>query len=168
MTSSFRVRRARTPDVRGMLEIIDPYVERRILLGKERVTLFEDIQEFRVAETPDGELIGCGALHVIWEDLGEIRTIAVAEPWLRTGVGHALLEHLEQDAAELGLARLFCLTFETTFFGGQGFAPIGEQLVDPEVYAELVRSSDDGVAEFLDLARVKQNTLGNTRMLKQL
>jgi amino-acid N-acetyltransferase len=168
VTAEFRVRRARTADVRGMLEIIDPYVERRILLGKERVTLFEDIQEFRVAETAEGELIGCGALHVIWEDLGEIRTIAVAEPWLRHGVGHALLEQLERDALELGLSRLFCLTFETDFFGGHGFASIGEAVVDPEVYAELVRSPDDGVAEFLDLARVKQNTLGNTRMLKQL
>lgn len=168
MTSPFRVRRARTADVRGMLQLIDPYVERRILLGKERVTLFEDIQEFRVAETPDGVLIGCGALHVIWEDLGEIRTIAVAEDWLRRGVGRALLAHLEDDARELGLSRLFCLTFEVDFFSGNGFAPIGEQVVDPEVYAELVRSPDDGVAEFLDLARVKQNTLGNTRMLKQL
>lgn len=168
MTSLFRVRRARTADVRGMLGLIEPYVERRILLGKERVTLFEDIQEFRVAEAPGGELIGCGALHVIWEDLGEIRTIAVAEGWLRHGVGHALLEQLEEDARELGLERLFCLTFETEFFGGHGFAPIGERVVDPEVYAELVRSPDDGVAEFLDLARVKQNTLGNTRMLKQL
>lgn len=168
MTEKFRVRHARTADVRGMLQLIEPYVERRILLGKERVTLFEDIQEFRVVETPDGELIGCGALHVIWEDLGEIRTIAVADAWLRHGVGHAILEQLEDDARELGLTRLFCLTFEKDFFGGHGFEPIGEQVVDPEVYAELVRSPDDGVAEFLDLARVKQNTLGNTRMLKQL
>lgn len=151
-----------------MLQLIEPYVDRRILLGKERVTLFEDIQEFRVAETPDGQLIGCGALHVIWEDLGEIRTIAVDDAWLKHGVGHALLEQLEVDARELGLTRLFCLTFETAFFGGHGFETIGENVVDPEVYAELVRSPDDGVAEFLDLARVKQNTLGNTRMLKQL
>ena len=168
MTSTFRVRRARTADVRGMLDLIEPYVERRILLGKERVTLFEDIQEFRVAETPEGRLVGCGALHVIWEDLGEIRTIAVADAWLKHGVGHALLAQLEDDARELGLSRLFCLTFETDFFGRHGFEPIGEQVVDPEVYAELVRSPDDGVAEFLDLARVKQNTLGNTRMLKPL
>lgn len=168
MTSPIHVRPARTADVRRMLELIDPYVERRILLGKERVTLFEAIQEFRVAETADGEIVGCGALHVIWEDLGEIRTIAVAEEWLRRGVGGALLARLEDDARELGLSRLFCLTFEVEFFGGHGFEPIGEQLVGPEVYAELVRSPDDGVAELLDLARVKQNTLGNTRMLKQL
>ncbi|WP_224763570.1 MULTISPECIES: amino-acid N-acetyltransferase [unclassified Salinibacterium] len=168
MTEKFRVRRARTADVRGMLQLIEPYVERRILLGKERVTLFEDIQEFVVAEAPDGRLVGCGALHVIWEDLGEIRTIAVDDDWLRHGIGHAILAELEKNARELGLTRLFCLTFETDFFGRHGFEPIGEKVVDPEVYAELVRSPDDGVAEFLDLARVKQNTLGNTRMLKLL
>ncbi|QEO09192.1 amino-acid N-acetyltransferase [Protaetiibacter larvae] len=168
MTSEFQVRRARTSDVRGILELIEPYVERRILLGKERVTLYEALQEFRVAEAADGTLIGCGALHVIWEDLGEVRTLAVAAPWRHRRVGHAILERLEQDARELGLSRLFCLTFETRFFGERGFEPIGERVVDPEVYAELVRSPDDGVAEFLDLARVKQNTLGNTRMLKQL
>ncbi len=164
----FRVRSARTADVRGMLQLIEPYVERRILLGKERVTLFEDIQEFVVAEAPDGRLVGCGALHVIWEDLGEIRTIAVDDEWRRHGIGQAILQELERHARELGLTRLFCLTFETDFFGRHGFEPIGEQVVDPDVYAELVRSPDDGVAEFLDLARVKQNTLGNTRMLKQL
>jgi amino-acid N-acetyltransferase len=71
-------------------------------------------------------------------------------------------------AQKLGLKRIFCLTFEVEFFGKLGFEPISETPVDPEVYAELVRSHDEGIAEFLDLARVKQNTLGNTRMLKLL
>ena len=168
MTTEFWVRRARTADVRGMLQLIEPYVERRILLGKERVTLFEDIQEFRVAETPDGQLIGCGALHVIWEDLGEVRTLAVSQDWLGHGVGHAIIDRLEADARELGLSRLFCLTFEVGFFTRHGFVDMGTETVDPAVYAELVRSPDEGVAEFLDLARVKPNTLGNTRMLKRL
>ena len=68
----------------------------------------------------------------------------------------------------LGLTRLFCLTFEVDFFTRRGFAPIGEQIVDADVYSQLVRSPDEGVAEFLDLAHVKPNTLGNTRMLKEL
>ena len=97
-----------------------------------------------------------------------MRTFAVADPYLRRGVGHALLERIESDARALGLSRLFCLTFETRFFTDHGYREIGEGLVSPDVYAELVRSSDEGVAEFLDLARVKPNTLGNSRMLKQL
>ena len=75
---------------------------------------------------------------------------------------------LIDDARELGLHRIFCLTFETEFFTRHGFAPIEGQAVTPEVYAELLRSYDEGVAEFLDLERVKPNTLGNHRMLRTL
>lgn len=168
MAPEFSVRRARTTDIPGIEGLIAPLVASRILLGKDRVVFYEAVQEFRVAETPAGALIGCGALHVMWEDLGEVRTLAVASEWRGRRVGHALLERLETDAVELGLSRLFCLTFETGFFGEHGYAEIDESLVSPDVYAELVRSPDEGVAEFLDLARVKPNTLGNSRMLKQL
>jgi len=164
----YRVRRARTADVRAIEKLIEPHVASRALLGKDRVVFYEAVQEFRVAETPDGEIIGCGALHVMWEDLGEVRTLAVAPDQLGHGVGHGILDRLEADALELGLTRLFCLTFETRFFSAHGFSEIGEGVVSPDVYLELVRSPDEGVAEFLDLARVKPNTLGNTRMLKQL
>lgn len=160
------VRPARTSDVRGILALLDPWVQRRILLGKEVVTVFESVQEFVVAEV-DGQLVGCGALHVMWEDLGEIRTLIVADDWLHHGVGGAVVASLEDKARALGLSRLFCLTFEVDFFARRGFAPIGEQVVDPDVYSQLLRSPDEGVAEF-DLAHVKPNTLGNTRMLKLL
>jgi amino-acid N-acetyltransferase len=162
------IRRARTGDVAAIKELVEPLVQRRILLGKETVVFYEAVQEFRVAETPTGELIGCGALHVMWSDLGEVRTLAVAHDWLRKGVGHALLERLESDALQLGLSRLFCLTFELEFFQRNGFEDMGDVTVDPELYSELLRSPDEGVAEFLDLARVKPNTLGNTRMIKHL
>ncbi|MFT4123106.1 MAG: amino-acid N-acetyltransferase [Microbacteriaceae bacterium] len=162
------VRRARTGDIPAILDLIEPLVQRRILLGKERVVLYEAVQEFRIAEDETGATVGCGALHVFWEDLGEVRTLVAAEGWRGRGVGHVLLDRLEADARELGLSRLFCLTFETDFFGRHGFVEVPERIVDPETYAELVRSPDEGVAEFLDLSRVKQNTLGNTRMLKQL
>ncbi|MGN6760951.1 MAG: amino-acid N-acetyltransferase [Leifsonia sp.] len=164
----FSIRRARTDDVQGIQELVGPLVQRRILLGKETVTFYEAVQEFRVAEDAEGRLIGCGALHVMWKDLGEVRTLAVSEDWLGRGVGHALLARLEEDARELGLDRLFCLTFEVGFFARNGFEDMGAEAVDPQLYAELVRSNDEGVAEFLDLARVKPNTLGNTRMLKHL
>ena len=165
---TFTVRRARTADVWAIRDLVEPLVQRRILLGKDTVVMFESIQEFRVAETPEGRIVGCGALHVMWEDLGEVRTLAVLPEWLSRGVGHAIVEQLEADARELGLTRLFCLTFEVDFFRRHGFEQMSEETLDPDVYAELLRSPDEGVAEFLDLARVKPNTLGNTRMLKQL
>jgi amino-acid N-acetyltransferase len=165
---SFTVRPARTPDVAAIHAMLDPYVQRRILLGKDLVVLYESVQQFLVAEDADGAVIGCGALHVMWEDLGEVRTLIVSDDWLHRGVGRAIVDELERGAHEIGLTRLFCLTFEVDFFSRQGFEPIGEHVVVPDVYSQLLRSPDEGVAEFLDLAHVKPNTLGNTRMLKNL
>jgi amino-acid N-acetyltransferase len=161
------VRAARTSDVRAIRALVAPLAERRVLLNKEAVAYYESVSDFVVAEV-DGQVVGCGALHVLWEDLGEVRTLAVDASALGTGVGTAVLERLVERARDLGLSRLFCLTFETTFFGRHGFEPIEGQAVDPQVYAELLRSYDEGVAEFLDLERVKPNTLGNTRMLRVL
>jgi len=161
------IRPARTADVAAIREICEPLVDQRILLGKELVSLYEAVQEFVVAEI-DGRVVGCGALHVMWRDLAEVRTLAVSTEVKRQGVGAAMMTALLERAKELGVKRVFCLTFETQFFAGFGFEEISNVPIDAETYAEMVRSSDDGVAEFLDLARVKQNTLGNTRMLKRL
>ncbi|GLJ61437.1 MULTISPECIES: amino-acid N-acetyltransferase [Microbacterium] len=166
--TEFTVRAARAADMEQVHRMLEPYVMRRILLGKDLVVLYEATQEFLVAEDASGRVIGCGALHVMWEDLGEIRTLLVEDGWLHHGVGRAIVDGLERKARDLGLTRLFCLTFEVDFFRRRGFEPIGEQVVSPDVYSQLVRSPDEGVAEFLDLAHVKPNTLGNTRMLKHL
>ncbi|MGW7385366.1 amino-acid N-acetyltransferase [Streptomyces sp. NPDC054794] len=165
------VRRARTSDVPTVRQLLDAYVRDRILLDKATVTLYEDIQEFWVAERgagPSTEVVGCGALHVMWEDLAEVRTLAVKPGLKGAGVGHQLLEKLLETARWLGVRRVFCLTFEVDFFGKHGFVEIGETPVDTDVYAELLRSYDEGVAEFLGLERVKPNTLGNSRMLLHL
>ncbi|HUW77733.1 MAG TPA: amino-acid N-acetyltransferase [Candidatus Nanopelagicaceae bacterium] len=161
------IRAARTADVKGIRKLIDQYSLQRRLLSKETVTLFESVQEFVVA-VDDGEVIGCGALHVIWEDLAEVRTVAVQEQFHGKGVGHAILEAVFLRARELGIRRLFCLTFETEFFARHGFVQIEGAAVGPEVYAQLLRSYDEGIAEFLDLESVKPNTLGNTRMIRHL
>ncbi|MFE7118854.1 amino-acid N-acetyltransferase [Streptomyces sp. NPDC057654] len=192
------VRRARTSDVPALRRLIDSYVPDGILLDKAMVTLYEDIQEFWVAEralegaeaagdaedAEDGEaagsagdtaagvtaaeVIGCGALHVMWEDLAEVRTLAVDKSVKGLGVGHLVLDKLLETARWLGVRRIFCLTFEVDFFVKHGFVEIGETPVDGDVYSELLRSYDEGVAEFLGLERVKPNTLGNSRMLLHL
>ena len=161
------IRPALPSDVHTIRDLVAPYATARILLAKELVGYYESVQEFLVAEI-GGEVVGCGGLHVMWEDLAEIRTLAVAPEWRSRRVGHALLDGLIERARGLGLRRLFCLTFEVEFFTSHGFAEIQGTPVEPGVYAELLRSHDDGVAEFLDLARVKPNTLGNTRVLIEL
>ena len=164
---SIIVRPARTPDIKEIRKFIDEYAAGRRLLTKETVTLYESVQEFTVAEI-NNEVVGCGALHVLWEDLAEVRTLAVSESVRGKGVGHAILGEIIERARQVGVKRIFCLTFETEFFGRHGFVEIQGTPVAPEVYKELLRSYDSGVAEFLDLESVKPNTLGNTRMLLTL
>ncbi len=163
------VRQARTSDVRVIRALIDQNVDSGRLLDKDLVNLYEDIQEFCVAEScVDGTVAGCGALHVMWEDLAEIRTLAVDESSRGQGIGNILVEELLNRARQLGVARVFVLTFAVPFFARHGFTEISGTPVALEVYTELLRSYDAGVAEFLDLDRVKPNTLGNTRMLLRL
>jgi len=161
------VRPARTSDIKKIRSIVNLYASQRRLLSKETVTLYEGVQEFTVAEV-NGEVVGCGALHVLWEDLAEVRTVAVIESMQGKGIGHAILESILNKAKEIGVKKVFCLTFETKFFDSHGFNEIQGAPVEPDVYAQLLRSYDEGIAEFLDLESVKPNTLGNTRMLKIL
>ena len=160
------VRRARTSDIPDIKRLIDIYAG-RILLEKNLVTLYEAVQEFWIAER-GGEVIGCGALHVLWADLGEVRTVAVDPAAKGHGAGHLIVAKLVDVARELALQKVFVLTFEVDFFARHGFAEIDGTPVTAEVYAEMCRSYDTGVAEFLDLSYVKPNTLGNTRMLLSL
>jgi amino-acid N-acetyltransferase len=164
---SILVRAARTSDVVLIRRLIDTFAPKGILLDKPMVTLYEDVQEFVIAEV-DGSAVGCGALHVLWADLAEVRTLAVDPICQHGGVGHAVLEALLDRARAVGVERVFCLTFEVAFFAAHGFKPFTAAAVDPQVYDELLRSYDEGVAEFLGLEHVKPNILGNTRMLLDL
>jgi amino-acid N-acetyltransferase len=162
------IRCAKTADVLAIKALVDQYAgSGRKLLAKELVDLYEDITDFRVAEL-DGTVVGCGALHVLWADLGEIRTLAVHPRYTGRGIGSAVLAELLAGARELGLSRLFALTFQTSFFTRAGFVPIEGIPVDQDTYDALRRSYDPGVAEFLGLEYVKPNTLGNSRMLLEL
>jgi len=161
------LRPAQTADVRAIHDLISGYTEDRRMLAKAMVTLYEDVQEFVVVEQGDA-IVACGALHVMWEDLAEVRSLAVHPGALRQGLGSLVLGTLLDRARSLGIARVFCLTFELEFFGRHGFSEFEGTPVEHEVFEQLLQSYDEGVAEFLDLERVKPNTLGNHRMLMLL
>ena len=161
------IRPAVTKDVSFIHRMVDNYTLDGRLLAKAQVSLYEDVQEFWVAEA-DGVVVGCGALHVMWEDLAEVRTIAVVPELRRRGIGSMIIAELIRRGTQLGVKRFFGLTFEIDFFAAHGFQVVEKTPVNPEIYSQLLQSYDDGVAEFLDLERVKPNTLGNTRMLLQL
>jgi amino-acid N-acetyltransferase len=156
-------RRARTDDVTAIKALVDSYAG-RVLLAKELITLYETVQEFWVVEV-EGRIVGCGALHVLWVDLAEVRTVAVDPAMAGQGIGGVLVEALLRTAREIGVRRVFVLTFEREFFSRFGFVEIDGTPVSHDVYEQMRRSYDAGVAEFLDLAYVRPNTLGNVRML---
>src|SRR6202171_4379732 len=146
------IRRGRTRDIRAIAGLVAENVASGRVLRKATVTLYEDVQEFWVAERlSDHQVVGCGALHVMWEDLAEIRTVAVHQSMRGAGIGHLIVDDLLDRARRVGVSRVFVLTFAVDFFGRHGFTEISGTPVAPEVYAELLRSYDDGVAEFLDL-----------------
>ncbi len=126
------VRRARTSDVPAMKALVDTYAG-KILLEKNLVTLYEAVQEFWVAEL-GGRVVGCGALHVFWSDLGEIRTVAVDPVATGHGIGHTIVSRLLDVARELQLERIFVLTFETECFGKHGFTEIEGTPLTAEVF----------------------------------
>lgn len=161
------LRPARAADVKAIRAIVAPYAEQRILIAKDPVAYFEALQQFVVAEI-DGRVVGCGALHVFWEDLAEVRTLAVDRSAAGHGVGGSIVRRLIENARTIGVRKVFCLTFETAFFRSLGFVEIEGAPVSHAVFTELLRSYDEGTAEFLELDRVKPNTLGNTRMLLTL
>ena len=165
---TYTVRPARATDIPAVHALRQPWVEQGVLLGREKVEMYEQVQEMILAVDENDVVVGCGALHVMWQDLAEIRSVVIDAHLQRKGIGHIIIDALVARATQLGIKRIFCLTFETEFFGRHGFETIADTPVDEETFAELVRSSDEGIAEFLDLARVKQNTLGNTRMLRLL
>lgn len=158
------IRPAHTSDVARIRYLVDTYSPDRRLLSKATVALYEGVQEFVVAEL-DGNVVGCGALHVMWEDLAEVRTLAVDPQFVGRGIGSTILIALMDRARALGVKRVFCLTFMVRFFRAHGFEEIDDTPVDTAVYEQLLQSYDEGVAEFLGLERVKPNTLGNHRML---
>ena len=96
------IRLARTSDVKGIRQLIDSYAPQGRLLTKETVTLYESVQEFTVA-VEGNEVIGCGALHILWEDLAEVRTVAVSEKVRGKGVGHQILESIIDRAKNIGV-----------------------------------------------------------------
>ena len=158
------IRRARTSDVPAIKRLVDTYAG-KILLEKNLVTLYEAVQEFWVAEHRRARSSAAARCTCC----GPISARCAPSPshpsMTGHGIGHAIVDRLLRVARELQLQRLFVLTFETEFFGRHGFTEIEGTPVTAEVFEEMCRSYDIGVAEFLDLSYVKPNILGNSRML---
>lgn len=131
------LRQARVTDVPAIHAMIDAYADRGVMLPRARSRLYETVRDFLVAEE-DGRLVAVGALRTLWEDLGEICSLAVAESHQRRGIGTALVEALLAQARPLGLSRVLVLTYIPEFFKGLGFAEVPKSELPHKVWAECV------------------------------
>lgn len=133
-----QLRRARVEDVLGMQRLINRFAERDEMLPRALHELYENLRDFVVIEE-DGEIIGCAALHVSWANLAEVKSVAVAETCRRKGYGRQLIEACIADARELGVSRVFCLTYRPDFFGALGFETVDRNTLPRKVWGECIR-----------------------------
>ena len=130
-------RKAKISDVEKIHQLISYYANQNQMLPRSRSSLYEGIREFTVAEFA-GELIASGALHIIWEDLAEIRALAVAEKFVKQGIGRHLVELFVKEARELEIKQLFALTYQPDFFEKCGFKVIAKENLPQKVWKECV------------------------------
>jgi amino-acid N-acetyltransferase len=120
-----------------MHQLINHFAGLGLMLPKPRSKLYQNIRDFFVAER-EGEFAGCGALHVLWNDLGEIRSLAIAERYQKNGVGRRLAIAALEDAVELKLPRVFVLTYQQAFFEHLGFIEVEKSTLPHKVWGECM------------------------------
>jgi len=135
--SDLLVRRATLNDVEAMHALINHFAAQGLMLSKSRSHLYQNIRDFFVAEC-EGTFAGCGALHVLWCDLGEIRSLAVDERFHGNGVGRQIVEALIQDAYDLELPQIFALTYQRDFFKRLGFQEVPKESMPRKVWGECM------------------------------
>jgi amino-acid N-acetyltransferase len=132
------VERAKIPDVPQMHKLINDYASKGEMLARSLSELYENIRDYLVVR--EGErVVACAALHVAWADLAEIRSVAVAEDRKRTGMGARLVQACLEEAAALGIATIFCFTYQPAFFKRQGFVDIDKMELPRKVWTDCLR-----------------------------
>jgi amino-acid N-acetyltransferase len=132
------IRKARLADVNEIYRIINHYADSQLMLPKTQLQLYENLRDYSVAvDAFDTNLIlGCGALHIYWENLAEIRAIAVTPGMNRRGIGTMVVEQLLEEARALQLEQVFCFTYEPKFFNRFGFIQVEHSAMPLKVYNE--------------------------------
>lgn len=134
---AWRLRKARTGDVMAMQKLINGFADRGAMLHRSLSELYENIRDFFVVEEA-GQVLGCAALHVSWNDLAELKSLAVAEAAQGRGHGRRLIRACLAEAEELGIARVFALTYVPELFVKQGFQIVDKALLPRKVWTECV------------------------------
>lgn len=132
------IRKAQIADVKNIQKLLMTFANRGDMLSRSLSELYESLRDFYVYEE-DGVLLGAAALHVVWEDLAEVRSVAVDEDSGRKGIGSKLVQACITEAREIGLRRIFCLTYKPDFFGKHGFVLVDKAELPHKVWGDCIK-----------------------------
>ena len=148
------IRKARMGDVKDIQKLLTSYANRGQMLSRSLSELYEALRDFYIFEE-DGRVMGTSALHIVWEDLAEVRSVAVAEDAGRRGIGSQVVGACVDEARSLGLKRLFCLTYKPDFFAKFGFVVVDKSQLPHKVWGDCIKCVKfpdcDEIAMILDL-----------------
>jgi amino-acid N-acetyltransferase len=131
------IRPAKVTDVKEIHKLVERYANNKEMLHRSLSAVYEDIQEFVVLEN-EGCIVGCGALHVSWNDLAEVKALAIAEEFKKQGLGRKIVERLQKNAVALGIHKVFTLTFKPEFFKKLGYEEISRETLPHKIWRECV------------------------------
>lgn len=132
------IRKARIGDVKDIQKLLMTFANRGDMLSRSLSELYESLRDFYVCEE-EGKLLGAAALHIVWEDLAEVRSVAVSEEAGRKGIGSLLVQACIAEARQIGLNRIFCLTYKPDFFGKHGFRLVDKAELPHKVWGDCIK-----------------------------
>ena len=133
------IRKARMSDVKGIHGLIAEYARKGDMLPRSLADIYENLRDYFVFEEDDGELVGSAAIHIMWEDLAEVRSLAVREGKMRRGVGTRLVESCISEAIMLGIDRVFALTYKPEFFEKLGFHIVDKAELPQKIWTDCLK-----------------------------
>jgi amino-acid N-acetyltransferase len=135
------IRKARMSDVKGIHGMIAEYARKGDMLPRSLADIYENLRDYFVYLGDDGELVGSAAIHIMWEDLAEVRSLAVREGKMRRGVGTQLVESCISEAIMLGIDRIFALTYKPEFFEKLGFHTVDKSELPQKIWSDCLKCS---------------------------
>jgi len=132
------IRKAKMEDVPVVHELVNYYASRGEMLARSRSEIYEGLRDFFIAEE-EGQLLGCAALHINWEDLAELRSLAVSTAAQKRGIGKKLVEACIQEARDLGVSKVYALTYRPGFFEQLGFGLVPKETLPHKVWGDCLK-----------------------------
>jgi amino-acid N-acetyltransferase len=133
-----RIRKARIADIKEIQKLVNEFARREEMIPRSINELYENIRDFVVSEEK-GKIHGVCALHILWEDLAEIRSLAVKKESQRMGIGKKMVKKCLDEAKALGVKRVFALTYRPFFFKKMGFADIDKSDLPQKIWGDCIR-----------------------------